>query len=373
MRKTMRYLLASLTTLALAACPGRVPDNLVDDTPDAAPDAPPGDPTTRLGGRALDYFVANTPLGDTTVTTDGIEPPMSGTSTPDGEWLIEPIPAGIKVFLTASRSMYRPTRNLPATIGDEPVEQDVYLMSIADTNRQHTSINGLPMAAGTAFVATELRDLAGQPLAGAALADVTLVDLNDEPVPDVLGPYFFGITDIIIDPDALSEVHDGRARAAFLDVPPGTYKLRLSLPDGDGLVLAEATIVTDADGSTLAVVGGPVPGATNPDPAFAADIHPRLQKAALGGLGCAGCHTAGGSGAVLVMDGEPAAVLAAMQARPGVLALDPLLATESLLLSKPLYEPPPLPQNHTGGATFVDLDDPDYKLFLRWIANGLKP
>ena len=43
-----------------------------------------------------------------------------------------------------------------------------------------------------------------------------------------------------------------------------------------------------------------------------------------------------------------------------------------MLLTKPLYEPPPLIQNHPN-ATFIDINDPDYKLFMLWISNGLKP
>jgi hypothetical protein len=42
------------------------------------------------------------------------------------------------------------------------------------------------------------------------------------------------------------------------------------------------------------------------------------------------------------------------------------------LLKRPLYEAPPAPQDHPN-ATFLDVNAPDYKLFLLWITNGAKP
>ena len=45
---------------------------------------------------------------------------------------------------------------------------------------------------------------------------------------------------------------------------------------------------------------------------------------------------------------------------------------DSFLLKRPLYEAPPTPQDHPN-ATFIDVNDSDYKLFLLWITNGAKP
>ena len=39
---------------------------------------------------------------------------------------------------------------------------------------------------------------------------------------------------------------------------------------------------------------------------------------------------------------------------------------DSLLLTKPLYDDPP---NHPN-ATFLDMNDPDYIVFLQWITQG---
>ena len=102
------------------------------------------------------------------------------------------------------------------------------------------------------------------------------------------------------------------------------------------------------------------------NPKFGMHVYPRLQKAAVGGLGCANCHTQGGlAGGVLQFDLPPDLVLQNMIARPGDVNIE--TPAESLLLTKPLYEPPPY--NHPN-ATFVDTNDPDYKLFLRWITQG---
>ncbi len=121
-----------------------------------------------------------------------------------------------------------------------------------------------------------------------------------------------------------------------------------------------------ADGATLALTGGQGDGMGTPMPKFAMNIYPKLQKAAAGGLGCANCHTANGPAAATVQfDLGADATLTAMKARPGV--IDLTTPENSLLLTKPLYEPPPY--NHPN-ATFIDTNDPDYKLILTWIQQG---
>ncbi len=151
----------------------------------------------------------------------------------------------------------------------------------------------------------------------------------------------------------------------------------------DGVVLTEsaplATLSTGSDAGS---------GSDDPThPSFAQDIYPRLQRASAGGLGCADCHTNGGAAAILPYDGEPGAVLAAMLAvgsgsgsgsadagvgSDGVLVIDLVNPARSLLLVKPLYEVPPIPQDHPN-ATFLDTNDPNYQLFLLWITQGAKP
>jgi hypothetical protein len=72
---------------------------------------------------------------------------------------------------------------------------------------------------------------------------------------------------------------------------------------------------------------------------------------------------------VLPYDGTPDVTLAAIKAAAGVINLATPAA--STFLTNPLYEVTP-PQNHPN-ATFLDVNDTNYKLFLLWITNGTKP
>jgi hypothetical protein len=356
-----------LLPIALFACAGKAPEE--NPGPDAPVDEVPLGP--KVSGKVMDYFGA-VALDGSTVATDGIDPPKAATSEADGSYALDDFPVGSKVFFSVSRPDYRPTRNVATSVVDADVEQDIYVMSVADVTRQYTTL-GLTPTAGRAVFAVELQRNNGTPLVGVPLEDFLLVDALDQPVPGIR-TVFFGALDV--DPDLLeSTAVDGRARLAILDVPPGAYSLQVTILDGEGNPRTLSTsLAALADGATLGVlggIGGAGGGGGNPDPSFAADVYPRLQRAALGGLGCANCHTAGGVGAVLVLDAPAADVLASlMPPAPGG-RIDSLAPVESMLLTKPLYELEP-PQDHPN-ATFLDTNDPDYRLILRWISNGLKP
>jgi hypothetical protein len=256
-------------------------------------------------------------------------------------------------------------------MADMPVMQDLYAMSEADITRQYSSVGKAPTAT-KAFVEIDLILPDGTPLTGIPLANVTLVDAAAQPVPGVIGPYFFGSVGDI-DPAVTTATSYGtpaRSRAAFLDVPAGTYTVQVVRPGMAGNVTDTTTVITSADGATLSISGAQAPATGITDPHFSTDIYPKLQKAANGGLGCANCHTAGGAAAVLPYDDPAATVLTHMNAATGVINL--ATPATSLFLTKPLYEQPPTPQDHPN-ATFLDVTDPNYKLFLLWITNGAKP
>lgn len=371
----MRQLILSLIGFGLVGCAGNAPSNPGGDDvpePDAAmPDAPPAPVGQKLSGKTMDYFTANTPMDLVTIASDGVTPPMSATSATGGVYSIDSVPTGSKVFFTLTRTNYRPTRNTPVTIAAADVVQDLYIATIADINRQYATA-GKPVTAGKAFLAAELQRDNGMPLTGIAPTDVVLVDANNQPV-TVAGTYFFG-TNGDIDPAATTSAAFGtppRVRVAMLDAPVGNFTLKVTYPNGQGGTKVLTTPVSFvADGATLALSGGtgmPGGGGTPPAaPKFTTDIYPRLQKAAGGGLGCANCHTLGGpAGGVLRFDLGAQATLDAMKAITGV--LDLTTPASSLLLTKPLYEP--APYNHPN-ATFVDINDPDYKLILLWIQQG---
>lgn len=366
----MRHLISSLTFVVAAGCAGTPPPG---DNPQA--DANTLDSPIleaegqKVSGVAKDYFGGD-PLADATIETDGVTPAMLASSLADGTYALEGVPVGSKIYLSARKTtpLYRPTRNTSTNVADADVVQDVFLLSDADVKRQYTTLGKTPLA-GTSFLTAEMKSGNGAPLENITLDKVTLVDANDQPVQGVLGPYFFGAAGDIDPALTTATAFGGRSRVAFLDVPPGSFSLKVA---ETAQLIHVAPVTSSADGAVLALVGGMGGGGGgNPaNPAFATDIYPRLQKASLGGLGCANCHTNGGSGGVLRYDDPAAMVLSNMQQRPGV--IDLATPENSLLLTKPLYEPPPALQNHPN-ATFLDINDPDYKLILLWIQQGALP
>ena len=360
--------------VAVTACAGKAPPS-TGDNPDAAqsPQDAPASAALKVSGKTMDYF-GNVPVPAATVTSDGISPAAMAVSGADATYSID-VQVGSKLFLLAAMATYRETRSAPISVADMSVMQDIYLMSGQDVKNQYTVLGKLPTT-GTAFLAAELKKNNGTPLEGIPLANVTLLNAQNQPVPGIVGPYFFG-TAGSIDPALATATAYGtplRSRVAILDIPPGTYTLQVTYPNGQGGNAVNTTQVSvSANGATLAVsggTGGMMGGGGTTNPTFATDIYPRLQRAALGGLGCANCHTATGTASVLPYDDPAATVLTKMQAITGVINL--ATPASSLFLTNPLYELPPAVQNHPN-ATFLDVNDPDYKLFLLWITQGAKP
>lgn len=372
----MRIVLSLALVIGIAGCPGSAPpNNAGDDTPDAGvePDAPVST-SSLLSGKVMDYFGA-TAVQEAQLATDGLDPPLMTTSNTEGAYQLD-VAIGSALYVVATKTAYRPTRNAALTVADMPVEQDVYVMTEQDVKNQYTAVGATP-ATGTAILIAEIRKNDGTPLEGIPPTNVQLLDANDQPVAGVLGPYFFNAAGAVDAALLTATAFNGKSRVAILDVPPGNYTLAVTYTGGMGDVTTKSSVTTLADGATLAINGGMGGGgggggggATVTDPSFATHIYPKLQRAAQGGLGCANCHTAGGPAAVLKYDDPPGTVLANMTALPGV--INATTPADSLLLVRPLYEQPPLLQDHPN-ATFLDINDPDYKLFLLWITNGAKP
>jgi len=343
-------------TLLLGACAGQPPSSgPLDPSGDEAPGQ-----VVAVVGQTMDYFVPWTPITSSTVATDGIAPAASSISAEDGGYALD-VPVASKLFAIVSHDGYRPTRNAVFSVDADDLVHDLSIVSLADSRRQYVTLGKTPTA-GMAVVFADLVDDGGEPVAGVALDQIALVDTAGVAVP-VLGPFAFGTTGDI-DPSATATlVGNGRARVAFLEVPAGTLELRIAGRAGD-------PVIADVGGATLVTISSVAVAAGNPDPSFARDIHPRLQTAANGGLGCANCHTLGGAGAVLELDGPPDLVLERLLAHPGV--IDTADPAASLLLARPTYEAAPAPQDHPN-ASFLDANDPDYQLIRRWIENGAKP
>ncbi len=337
-------------------------------------DGPPaGDLGQTVTGKAMDYFALTpTAVPAAIVATDGITPAMMATGIADGTYTLEHVPTGSKLFLTATHTNYSPTRNATTSVDALPVTQDIYLMATNDI-KNATNPSGAAWTPGTGFFTAELRKNNGMPNVGIALADVKLLDSAGAPV--IATPYFYNTNGLPDPAEATSAAYGTplRARVAFVNLPPGSYQLQVPTGINVGATLELTPFSVAADGATLAHTGnaGGQGNVTPPiDPLFATDIYPKLQRAGAGGLGCANCHTAAGTAAVLPYDGTAADTLAKIKATAGV--LDLAAPASSLFLTKPLYEIAPIPQNHPN-ATFLDINDLDYKLFLLWITNGAKP
>jgi hypothetical protein len=275
--------------------------------------------------------------------------------------------------MTVSLAGYRLTRNLPVSVLDQPVVQDIYVVSTADVERIYAT-DGKNPTLGRALVIADLQKEDGTPLAGIPLTDVKLLDPLGAPVLGVIGPYTINAVGDIVPATLVTELHNGKVRVAFLDVPAGISVVTATYTVAANILTVRGQIAALADGVTFGFAGTPMGGMPPPmpilDPLFEMHIYPRLQKAAAGGLACGNCHTLGGSGAILIMDAPATEVLASLKAKLGL--IDITTPANSLLLTKPLYELPPTLQNHPN-ATFADINDRDYALFMLWIQNGAKP
>lgn len=366
----MRILTSFIVLVGLAGCPGKAPDDPGNNL-DADVDAQT--PTSfLLSGKAIDYF-GMVAVGDASVATDGLDPARMTTSATDGAYELD-VAVGSVLFLVTSKTNYRVTRSASLTVGDTPVVQDVYITSLQDVRNQYTAVGATPVA-GTAFVVADLRRNNNTPLEGIPLANIQLLNAQQQPVVGVKGPYFFNAAGSVDTALTTSTAYSGRVRAAYLDVPAGTYTLAVSYPNNMGGTATTNTMIsTVADGTTLVQSGGMMGGGGGgggvTDPSFAMHIYPKLQRAALGGLGCANCHTLTGPAAFLKFDDPAGTTLASITARTGV--INATTPADSFLLKRPLYEAPPATQDHPN-ATFIDVNDADYKLFLLWIMNGAKP
>lgn len=380
----LRTLVTALATAALlaAGCVGTVPGG-ENPPPAGGPDAgtplPPGpdagDPGPQaidVTGMVMDYF-ASAPLANAQLETEGITPPISAQSDLAGAFMLPDVPVASTFYVRGSMALnYLLTINEPVTVVDQSIENNLYLVSEADAQRQHATV-GVEVLPNTGVVFANLVRPDLTPMEGVPLANITLTDALGAPVGD--GPYFFGALGDVDQAILVSTAYQGRARVAFLNVPAGEYTLTVidpSLVEGTPDTIYALTFPTLALSARLVKVGGAGgPGEPPPPPpgmySFATDVYPILQKAYLGGDGCANCHTLGGVANFLRFDDEATLVLQSIQARPNVInLLDP---PASLLLTKPLYEDPP---NHPNATWLTDLD-PSYQIIMLWIADGARP
>lgn len=382
LRSTLLAVSLGALYLTAPACVGQAPgpdntnpnpDPNPDPNPNPNPDPNPNPTALNVTGMVMDYFTGDA-LAAASINTEGLNPALTATSETTGAYSLADVPPGSTFYASAVYGdNYYLTRNEPIVVVDQSVpDSNLYVLSMADVQRQYATVN-MAMTTGTAPMSiADLRKNNGDPMIGIPAAGVTLLDALQQPVGD--GPYFFAQTGDIATTalEPASADYGKGARVAFLNVPPGDYTLAVNYLDGQGNPqVMQSPVHAVADGISLILSGGQGVGGGGggggPSPtalSFRNDIYPVLQKASLGGIACANCHTAGGLGAVLPFDGTADDVYAAIMARPGVVDLQ--VPVNSMLLSKPLYEDPP---NHPN-ATFLTTDDPYYVLILTWIGQG---
>lgn len=364
-------LFAVVVGLALSACVGTVGGTQQQGQPDARPGGTPDAPgaaAINVTGMTMDYFGA-VALPSSSYTTDGMTPALSGQSGPDGSFTLANIPPASSFYVSVTGGTnYLATRNDAIRVTDTSVQQNLYAVSKIDCQRQYVSL-GITPPTGQALLIGDLRKNNGTPYEGIKATDITLVDANGAPVPGVQGPYFFGPNGDVVSlaTIAVSTTYNGSARVAYLSVPPGNWMLKVAYTDGQGN--PQTFIVpsmTTADGVTLVSTGHDGgTGQTAGNLTFTKDVYPLLQRAALGGQGCANCHNGTELAGGLAYDGPAGDVYAKIMGTAGV--VDKLAPAKSMLLTMPLYEnPPDLHPN----ATWLTMQDPAYMTVMQWISQG---
>src|SRR6185369_16148679 len=124
----MRVALSLFALLGLAGCPGSAPPNS-NGSPDSGGGGSGDAEQTSflLSGKVMDYFGAQAVEG-AMIETDGLDPKLMTSSAADGAYQLD-VAVGSALYLLATKTAYRPTRNMAMTVADMPVIYNVYLMT----------------------------------------------------------------------------------------------------------------------------------------------------------------------------------------------------------------------------------------------------
>lgn len=357
------------TTLALAGCPGGAVidyenlDNQRDlrDFP-ARQYVDPGvvpNGTSAFTGQVKNYLTA-APVDGVAVATQGITPPVSGTSDGAGSFEIT-VPVGSVFWVQTYKSGYAYTYDYVNMGAPAPsYEQNLYIVNQTDIDAMATAF-GKTQYPGCGVV------LATAKVANNPQSNVT-VGLTGK---DYEGPYYLG-PDNTADPNANYTSTSGRFiffNVCDTGLQTVTNGAIVQLTADGEYYASPKNIQVFTNGLTVATLtvqagGGPEP---EPDPDnvidFPTQIMPIFAKFA-----CAGCHAddpnAAAYGTGLFFNEYPEEVYYNLTNRPQVVNIQ--YPDQSYLLTKPLYEDPPDHPN----ASFPDTYDPDYLQVLQWIESG---
>jgi hypothetical protein len=249
--RPISLVLLAAATMTAMSCGGGVGGNngSGDDDDDGGTPTPS---IVEISGTTLDYFTGSA-VASALFGTEGLDPEVGGASDGGGLFSLA-VPSNATFRLRVSGvSGYR------ATSGHEVVTEsagitdiEAPLVATADLARQYSAL-GLSATAGRGAAFLELWDPAGAPLEGIPLADIVLLDSADNPVAGTFGPYFFGTGGDLVDGATLSAsaAFGGRARAGFLDVPPGDLHATVTWSSGGTVVVVPLPVRIPSDGVAL--------------------------------------------------------------------------------------------------------------------------
>ena len=205
---------------------------------------PSSQQTTTITGVARDYELGGA-LGGAAVALLEI-PSKTTTADAGGGFNFADLPRGDSVRIIVTATNYRETVNPVLPLGNGTLNGDAAAASSAFVNSQYAAV-GVTATAGTAMIVARLEDAQGNPRTGIPLADITLLDQNQAPTGT--GPYIFGATGLD-NTLVVTTATGGVSRIAFLNVPPGSYALRVVVLGGTALL---RSVVARNNGVTLVV------------------------------------------------------------------------------------------------------------------------
>ena len=136
-------------------------------------------------------------------------------------------------------------------MGRSNATADLAVVATADAQRQYTALSITPADSGSGTVFVNLVNAAGAPHTGIPVADIFIADTADDAVGQ--GPFVFGSGGDVVSQATLSVTTEfsGRSRIAFLNVPAGTYQLRVAYDDNGTPRLKTIQVVALDRGVTL--------------------------------------------------------------------------------------------------------------------------
>jgi hypothetical protein len=316
------------------------------------------DDTLTVSGTVIDFVTGDPIASAATVTTVGVTPPPTVTTT-GSNFSVELPPYSTFHLLAASLPSHRATFGDPITVEAMALE-GVYAPTVSEAYlAELATYYGVTPAPGTSIVIGQLVDGYGEPRAGVSADTFELAY-----APSARGPYFLG--------DDLSPTRDpessGRGYFVFFDAPvdgvqvvaaPGSaYTVGGSAPSAAGAVtIVEVTV----DGEPPPVVE---------DVSFSRDVVPIFTN-----RGCVVCHSGGGigrdEGGLTLGSGSSSLIhrelTEEISPNDGITRIDREDPENSLVLRMPSFETPP---DRHPNVTFVDATDPDYQIILAWIREG---